>query len=46
MYESAQNINIISMNQEQICTIKFQAILVYLKPHNSTIQSKLEEQWR
>jgi len=34
---SAQYINIISINQMRMCTIKFQAILVYLNPPNGIL---------
>jgi len=44
MYAPTQYINIISINQKLKCTIKFQAILVYLNPSNGILCSKVEKQ--
>jgi len=42
MYASAHFIDI-SINQKLICTIEFQAILVYLNPPNGVLESIVEK---
>ena len=44
MYASTQYINTISLKQKMMCTIKFQAIQVYLNPSNDTLYSRVETQ--
>jgi hypothetical protein len=45
IYTSAKCISI-SINQKLMCTIKFQALLIYLNPPTGLLQSKVEKQWQ